>query len=179
MSTSAAKLNSSPLILPSSQSSRLTSLHASMATRLAKSRAVNLNPRLEALEIELCRRSVEYLFDSWAWTYDPRNAGTELPTRLPFDMWAKQREFLRWLDARSEANEDGLAEKSRDAGFTWLMVGWSWHKWRFVPGFDIAFGSRVMELVDRLGDPDSIFEKLRMFYRNLPRWLLPEGFDSS
>jgi hypothetical protein len=33
-------------------------------------------------------------------------------------------------------------------------------------------------LVDRLGDPDSIFEKIRQIIRHLPKFLLPEGFDS-
>src|SRR5690606_36598743 len=40
-----------------------------------------------------------------------------------------------------------------------------------------SFGSRKEALVDRLGDPDSIFEKARMMLRMLPAEFLPKGYD--
>jgi hypothetical protein len=50
------------------------------------------------------------------------------------------------------------------------------HGWLFRPGFSAGFGSRKLELVDRRGDLDSIFEKLRFLLDNLPAWMLPTGF---
>ncbi|WP_198932413.1 hypothetical protein, partial [Brucella sp. CMUL 015] len=51
---------------------------------------------------------------------------------------------------------------------------WLWLYW---PGAAIGFGSRKEDLVDRLGDPKSIFDKLRSCIRNLPSDLFwPKGF---
>ena len=51
------------------------------------------------------------------------------------------------------------------------------HRWLFRPRYSVGFGSRKLELVDRLGDPDSIFEKIRFLLYRLPEWMLPDGFD--
>lgn len=85
--------------------------------------------------------------------------------------------MIDWVEARLAMKEDGLVEKSRDVGFTWTMGGFALHRWRFAPGFRTTFGSRVVGLVDALGDPDTIFEKIRMLRDSLPEWLLPEGWD--
>jgi hypothetical protein len=37
---------------------------------------------------------------------------------------------------------------------------------------------RSEQLVDKLGDPDSIFEKMRIIIRNLPGFMLPADFDA-
>ena len=49
----------------------------------------------------------------------------------------------------------------------------------FFPDQKITFGSRKQDYVDKIGDPDSIFEKIRFALRNLPREFLPRGFDLS
>lgn len=73
--------------------------------------------------------------------------------------------------------EDGLVEKSRDTGVTWLCCAYALHGWLFRPAFSAGFGSRKLEMVDRLGDLDSIFEKIRFLLYGLPVWLLPAGYD--
>lgn len=127
----------------------------------------------------MCRRSVKHWFHWWAWTYNPKNIGTEVPAHLPFDLFPRQLELLDFFEARLAASEDGLIEKSRDIGFTWLAGGLALHRWRFHPGFKTTFGSRVEDLVDKSGDPDCIFEKIRMMMRSQPWWMLPEGFKES
>lgn len=102
----------------------------------------------------------------------------DAPAWMPFALWPRQEEMLRWFDKMVAFKVDGLVEKSRDSGFTWLAAAWAVHKWRFYPGFDIAFGSRKLELVDQLGDPKTIFSKIRSFISQLPVWMLPEGYDS-
>lgn len=86
---------------------------------------------------------------------------------------------MRWLGEREERQEDGLAEKSRDVGFTWLCCAYALHGWLFRQGFSAGFGSRKEALVDRIGDPDTIFEKIRILYRHLPDWQKPAGFKES
>lgn len=128
-----------------------------------------------AAELRRCAADLPYWLNTYGKTYDPR-----LPEPLiPFRLFPRQVEFLTWLAAREAADEDGLAEKSRDVGFTWLCCSYALHGWLFRPGYSVGFGSRKLELVDRIGDPDTIFEKIRILLRNLPEWMLPAGFDWS
>ena len=135
----------------------------------------SLSQRTQSIELELCRSDVLHWFANWAWTYDPRSA-EQGNAHIPLDLFPRQVEMVRWFDARIAGREDGLLEKSRDIGFTWVAGGYALHKWLFVPGFKTTFGSRKGEYVDRIGDPDSIFEKIRMLYRALPPWMRPLGF---
>lgn len=89
------------------------------------------------------------------------------------DLYPKQEEAIRWFEQRSANKEDGHFAKSRDIGFTWMAGGYALHRWLFEDGYKANFGSRKAEYVDRIGDPDSIFEKIRMLYRALPHWMLP------
>jgi hypothetical protein len=158
-------------------------LHASIIRRFQLLQAVGANPTAIAVELEQCRRDVFHWFANWCWTYDPRRvAGQGLVTEkgiahIPLDLFARQRELVAWLEERISLAEDGLCEKSRDIGFTWVAGGVALHKWLFVSGFKTTFGSRKEEYVDKIGDPDSILEKIRMLMRGLPRWMLPRAWD--
>lgn len=114
----------------------------------------------------------------WGVTFDPRNAERGMPTSMPFVLFPKQREFISWLHARWLGREDGLTEKSRDMGVSWLCVGFAVWMWCFHPGTVSGFGSRKEDLVDRIGDPDSLFWKARTFIDLLPGEFKPAGYDS-
>ena len=122
--------------------------------------------------IDACRRDPVFFFDQFAWTYDPR-----IKQRIPMVLWPKQRDFLRLVEACIASGEDFLCEKARDVGVTYLMGGYAICKWRFDPGFKTTFCANKLDLVDEIGNPDSIFEKLRIMLRCLPRWLMPIGFS--
>lgn len=113
----------------------------------------------------------------WCLTFDPRNAEIGLPTTIPFILFPKQREFIDWLLARWRAREDGLAEKSRDMGVSWLCVAFAVWMWIFHPGTVVGFGSRKEEYVDKLGDPKSLFWKIRSLISFLPIEFRPNGYD--
>jgi len=113
-------------------------------------------------------------------TFDPRNAYDEkLSTTMPFILFERQAEMVNFLQACLATNTNGLIDKSRDMGATWICVAFSVWLWLFKEGAAIGWGSRKEELVDRLGDPKSIFEKIRSLIRGLPPALLPKGFDFS
>lgn len=112
----------------------------------------------------------------WCDTYDPRNVSLGLPTRMPLLMFQRQIEFVEFLNALMAAEEDGLVEKARDMGATWVAAAYSVCLWLFVPGVAVGWGSRKEILVDRIGDPSSIFEKIRMIIRGLPKEFLPKDF---
>lgn len=134
-------------------------------------------PELVPGALEFYRtRPVEFI-EHWCITYDPRNAGTETPTTLPFVMFPRQREFIDFLVGCIRDEENGLVEKCRDMGATWLCVALSVWLWRFWEGAAIGWGSRKEDLVDRIGDPKSVFDKIRKTVDYLPPEFLPLGFD--
>lgn len=125
---------------------------------------------------------IVYWFNHYCWTYDPRLIGQKGPdgqalspyTR--FQLWPRQVEAIHWLHERVTANEEWLAEKSRDVGMSYLCCGYALNRWLFAPGFKATFGSRKAEYVDKSGQPDSLFEKIRIMGRRLPEWMMPDGF---
>lgn len=114
----------------------------------------------------------------WLDTYDPRNAGsrTKIP-KMPFIMFERQEQMVNFLLAMLSGEENGLIEKARDMGATWVCCAVSVWLWLFWEGAAIGWGSRKEPLVDKIGDPDSIFEKMRMLIRGLPQEFLPAGFN--
>ncbi len=118
---------------------------------------------------------VEFI-NHWVDTYDPRNAGRGMPSRIPLICFQRQDDLVQFLMACLRDEEGGLIEKARDMGATWICCGFSVWLWLFWKGAAVGWGSRKEQLVDRIGDPDSIFEKVRMILRGLPKFFLPAGF---
>jgi len=121
-------------------------------------------------------RVVEFIND-WGMTFDPRAIELGREATMPFLLFPKQEDFLRWLLARWQGREDGLTEKSRDMGLSWLCVGFSVWMWLFKPGAVVGFGSRKEEYVDDLADPKSLFWKIRAFVSLLPPEFVPAGYN--
>ncbi len=117
--------------------------------------------------------------NDWGVTFDPRNAEVGLPSYIPFLLFPRQREYVEWVVARWQAREDGLTEKSRDMGVSWLCVAIAVWMWRYYPGTVIGFGSRKEEYVDKIGDPKALFWKVRQFINMLPAEFRPKGYDCS
>lgn len=138
-----------------------------------RSLAVQVEESRREDELRRCADDVVYFCDAYVKTYDPRKS----PAFIPFTLFDRQKELLLWLSDRRAANESGLVEKSRDSGLTWLCCVYAVHQWIFRDAVSIGFGSRKLELVDKVADPDSILEKCRIILRNLPEWLLPSSFD--
>lgn len=115
--------------------------------------------------------------EDWCYTFDPRNASLDLPTTTPFIPFQRQRELGDCLLALIRAEENGLIEKCRDMGATWYSCAFSVWLYLFWDGASVGWGSRKADLVDRIGDPDSIFEKIRIIIRRIPTELLPIGFN--
>jgi phage terminase large subunit len=127
-------------------------------------------------DIDLGDRLTRFIRDWW-WTYDPRNVAKGLPPVIPFTPFAKQVEFLHFVAGCYVRQLNWLTEKSRATGISVLVCGAMAFLWRFQPGFGGGLGSRKEELVDRLGDPNCLFEKIRLGLYTLPAWILPPGFD--
>lgn len=148
------------------------SLSESIARRLEYRAKIGDDPYKQALENALCANDILHWIRWWVWTYDPREDVTTIPL-LQFD---RQEEFILWLQECEELKAAGLVEKSRDMGITWECVTYANHGWLYRNGFKAGFGSRKLDLVDKIGDMDSILEKMRFLLRNLPYWMLPPSF---
>lgn len=107
---------------------------------------------------------IDFISD-WVWIQEPRYS----PTIRPLVMFKHQIDYIKWLEARVQNNEDGLVEKTRAMGLTWLCCAYSVGRIIFWEGEKISFGSRKQDLVDKIGDMDSIFEKIRFIFYRLPK----------
>lgn len=134
------------------------------------------NPHLIVGAKEYYRtRPIEFI-NHWCDTYDPRNAGSGVPARMPLCLFPRQEDLVLFLHAMLKGQENGLIEKARDMGATWVSCAFSVWLWIYWPGASVGWGSRKEQLVDKIGDPDSIFEKMRMIIQCLPPLFLPAGF---
>lgn len=147
------------------------------AERAERLKRIRTTPgMLEGLKAYYKDHPADFIND-WALTFDPRNAERGIETTTPFLLFPRQREFIDWLHDRWKGREDGLAEKSRDMGVSWLCVAFGVWMWIFHPGTVVGFGSRKEEYVDKLGDPKSLFWKVRQFVMLLPVEFRPAGYN--
>jgi phage terminase large subunit len=153
-----------------------TAVYNERMRRLAWIRADETGGRLAALKTHYRNHPADFIND-WGITYDPRNASPsdddpdaehELPTLIPFVLFERQREWVDWVIDKWRSRKPGLVEKSRDMGISWLAVSLGCTLCIFRDGLNVGYGSRLVEYVDKIGFPKSLFYKARMFMRNLP-----------
>ena len=98
-------------------------------------------------------------------TYDPRKKRNRW---MPFLLFQRQAEFVQFWWELIQQSESGLVEKCRDVGASWLGVALTvWHM-AFHEEVAVGWGSRKEALVDKNGDPDSLFEKMRLLITRMP-----------
>jgi hypothetical protein len=134
----------------------------------------------QELEREKCRADTQYWFDNYAWTVDPRNP---ILWAMPFTLFPFQRDYLTWVERLIfKLRASGTTDKSRDQGVSWEISAIFTKHW-LMPAKGTSFhalvGSITAGEVDTLGDPSSIFEKIRLQLRFQPHWLLPKAWDGS
>lgn len=137
------------------------------------------NPEEQAAEFLLCSRDPIYFIEKYVYTFDPRE-NPEHQT-MPFVLYAFQKKFILWLVENINATvgtvlkRNLLIEKSRAVGASWMLCAVA--AWYFLFHHSSShFGSRIEDLADKLGDMNSLLEKIRFILRNLPEWMLPDGF---
>jgi hypothetical protein len=131
-------------------------------------KAAEDNPRLQELQRILCRSSILYYVSTFGWTYDPRRAPGE--RHIPFVPFPFQADILTWMVWTTHMQQDGLIEKSRSVGMTWMFVLFIDWLSTFYPGQTSYLTSLREEDVDNR-TPDSLFGKIRYQHSRLPDWL--------
>lgn len=115
-------------------------------------------------------RPVQWV-NHWCDTYNPRKQQNKW---MPFVMFQRQAEMMEFFESLRRDGESGLIEKARDMGATWLACAYCVWRLCYIPEDAVGWGSRKQDLVDKLGDVDSIFEKMRQIIRRLPPEFRPK-----
>lgn len=139
------------------------------------------DPKVLQAFIQECKENPLFWMQYTAWSFDPRKTSSEI--EQPFIPWDFQEEFILYL-VRSLKNaqvdnysrENIVVDKARDMGASFcVLYVFQWF-WQF-HGSSFIIGSRKEEEVDKIGDMDTPFEKLRFNIIRQPEFLLPQGFD--
>lgn len=129
----------------------------------------------------MCRRDLLFWVNMFCFTYDPRNLGNpaatglrKLPKVVPFVTWEYQDDAMRLVQWCIMNGVDGLIEKSRDMGASWICL--TVYDWFFLFHEMDTFMmvSRKEDLVDKKEDPDCLFWKIDFINSHLPQWMCPE-----
>lgn len=146
--------------------------------RLARLARIRANPAaLPALLTHYANNPIQLLAD-WALTSDPRAKNRGAPTEMPFILFRRQIEMLEFVQQCMREKSPGVVEKSRDCGASWLMMCFAAALCLTQRGIVIGVGSSKADKIDRSGDPDCLFWKIKFFLNHLP----PEfrgGWDES
>lgn len=105
----------------------------------------------------------------WGVTLDPKQVEKGKPSRIPFILFPKQREWVHFVIRKWRAGEPFLTEKTRQMGFSWLAMALACTLCLHHDGMAIGFGSRKEEYVDNSKDSKSLFYKGREFMDGLPQ----------
>jgi hypothetical protein len=159
-----------------------TDIQERMLSRLKVADSTSRSMEAQILAWKLCERfdnSAEgciFFIENFGWTYNARMINMGKSAHQPFFLYEYQKDSIRWLVEHIEGGRDGLVEKSRDMGVTWLMCWVFLWFWLFRDGINFLMGSYKEALVDNRSD-DSMFGRLDYAIDSLPKWLLPKGFS--
>lgn len=153
---------------------------AKLIQRLKLNDAGDRNAEARAYIWQLCARpenpkeGFKFFVNNFGWTADPRPE--HAPHNLPFITWEFQDRLADWFIDHVDGGRDGLIEKSRDMGASWMIFVYAplWY-WLFRDGVNFLMGSYKEDLVDNR-TIDSLFGKIDYAIECLPKWMLPKGF---
>lgn len=136
--------------------------------RIERLRRIRADPSVvPALKVYYRDHPIDFISD-WGITLDPRLIKRGLPAVIPLIPFGIQRDWMQWILDRWRSGENGLTDKSRDMGGSVNCMALFATLALFNDSFVAGVGSRKEDLVDRVGDPDTLFYKLRMFLSNIP-----------
>jgi phage terminase large subunit len=130
---------------------------------------------LQQYLLRACELDPVYWFNTFAYTFDPRDG----KGCMPFNLYPYQEWFIPLMKEKIDAQKDIDIEKSRTMGATWMLMGLFLWYWLFVPGSSFLIGSITQDDVDKnLVDPeDTMFGKIRFMFEYLPPWMRPKHHD--
>lgn len=116
------------------------------------------------------KRDPLWAMATFFYTYDPRRPRNKVVPFIPYEV--QERALLAlfsWIDNQ----RPGTGKKSRDVGFTWMVVYVATYLFLWEEHSSVLFGSRKKEYVDKRGDRKAIFWKIDHTIKYLPEFLQP------
>ena len=115
-------------------------------------------------QMALCRSSIVYFINTYCWTFVP---GEEA---VPFILYDFQEDLATWMLWLIKMELNGLVEKSRCQGLSWLCCCLHAYVLLFYPNkvnYFLSLGKT--EVDDRT--MDSLFGKQRFLFNHFPEWM--------
>ena len=117
-------------------------------------------------EYRRCVEDKPYWFNNYVWTFDPKKT----PSIIPMVLWLHQIKLLNQLDKFG----DIFADKSREMGVTWTIMGWELHNASYVNGFtSLNISRKETEVQDTGNTYHSLHGRLFFMWQRLPPFLRP------
>lgn len=138
-------------------------------------RLVAVEPEFAGVIRAICRMDPFFYFGAFAFTMNP--ARPHPRKKVPLIPYRFQERGIDLILDSLEQGFDISVEKSRQMGASWWFAAVIQYCWRFRHGQNFLMLSRSDEYVDRSNEPKSLFYKLDFINNNLPKWLLPTGWD--
>ncbi len=116
----------------------------------------------------MCARDILFWINTFGMLYETRPVGKVLPfTTFPFqdDHFGEMKKAFGFQDI-------GI-HKSRDQGWTWMMLYKLAHGFVFLPLQSYMMVSRNEDAVDKRDDTDALMWKLQFLLNKLPAWMRP------
>jgi len=139
------------------------------------------DPVLQRDLLAACKESRLFFINTFCYTLWEIEVSSEthgyIPAKTalhPFITFERQEEWVNWATERFEKGEDGLTDKSRDMGASWLHTMFIDHIWLFRPNTQLREMSRVEDLVDS-PISKSLFFKHDLLHAYYPEWMCPPG----
>ena len=119
--------------------------------------------------VSLCLSNPVIAYDTLFWTLDGRRAPGM--RNLPFILRPQQELVVNTLKKGMDTGEDVGVNKSKEEGATELATKFLSLLTLFVPESNFLVGSRTEDLVDKTGEPSTLFAKIDSVFDKLPMWL--------
>ena len=136
-----------------------------------------VDPVLQVYLKEYFKRDIISWIDLLCWTKNPKDLVIPVKPWICYEDY--QVDYIKEIENSINNQYDTATEKSRELGVTWMVIYVYVHQWLFIEGSDFKVGSWKEDFVDKMGDIDSHFEKIRFILSRMPKWILPKGYNQA
>lgn len=102
----------------------------------------------------------------FCFTFDPRKVENR---EMPFELFDKQVEYIYWLWDRYVNREDGVIDKCRGVGYSWLNAVFSVYLLIFQPSVTVSMYTYKADECHKLGDMNTLLQKMIFVIDYLPK----------